>query len=611
MKWKSGLSYILVLTLLLTGCGTAGGTNTVSSEANSSETIKDTDSEETDKETEDEEEDSAEENTGAVDLLTDFSEEDQFSKRDLDPDYEESEAQTVTLTEDGAQTTSKAVSVDGGTVTITQEGVYVFTGTCSNGMVIVDVDESAKVQLVLKGVTLCSPTSAAIYVKQADKVFLTLEDGTENVLTSGSSYEAIDENNIDAVIFSKEDLTLGGTGSLTVESPAGHGIVSKDDLVFADGTYKITAAKDAISGKDSVRIAGGDFVLDAGDDGVRAGKDNASYLYICGGSFEVNAVNKGFGAGSLIYMTDGSVHVETKDDAFHSDHSIYIGGGKYEVTAGDDGFHADSTLRIADGTITVAESYEGLEAQVIDIAGGEIDITSTDDGINAAGGNDGSAKAEGFGKGDMFDSDEDASITISGGVLRVSAEGDGLDSNGYITIKGGETYVTGPSRSGNGSLDCGIEAVISGGKFVAAGTADMAENFSDASTQGCILIATDSQAAGSAVQLLNTAGETLVDWISDKEYECVLISLPEIEKGQTYTLKAGTFSQEITMDTLVYGTGGGMGRGGRMNGGKFDGKRMEEGGQRGPGRKRMEDGESDKTDDKGTIENKEQTADEL
>lgn len=602
MKWKSGLVYVLMLTLALTGCGTAYERNTIGSEESGSETIKDTD-----KDTEDEKANSADENTGAVDLLTDFSEEDQFSKRDLASSYEESEAQAVTLTEDGAQTTSKAVSIDGGTVTITEEGIYVLTGTCSDGMVIVDVDKSAKVQLVLKGVTLSSPTSAAIYVKQADKVFVTLEDGTDNVLTSGSSYEAIDENNIDAVIFSKEDLTLGGTGSLTVESPAGHGIVSKDDLVFADGTYAITAAKDAISGKDSVRIAGGTFTLDAGDDGIRSGKDNASYLYICGGSFEVKAVDKGLGAGSLIYVTDGSFQVETKDDAFHSDHSIYIGGGKYEVTAGDDGFHADSTLCIADGTIIVAESYEGLEAQVIDIAGGEIDVTSANDGINAAGGNDGSAKAEGFGRGDMFDSDEDASITISGGVIRVAAEGDGLDSNGYITIKGGETYITGPSKSGNGSLDCGIEAVISGGKFVAAGAAGMAENFSDTSTQGCILVSTDSQAGGSKVQLLNAAGDTLVDWISDKAYECVLISLPELEKGQTYTLKAGTFSQEITMDTLVYGTGDGMGRGGRMNGGKFGGKRREEGGQRGSGRKRMEDGESDKPNETGDKEEEQET----
>lgn len=594
MKWRYALAYAMMITLVMTGCGAAEGTNAASGETVTEET--DVEKEESaDEKKEDQTEEAADEeektdedseSNGAVDLLADFSEEDQFSKRDLSSEYEESEAETITLSENGAKTSSKTVSVDGGTVTITQEGVYVLTGTLKDGMVIVDADQSAKIQLVLKGVTIHSETSAAIYVKQADKVFLTLEDGTENVLTSGSSYEAIDENNIDAVIFSKEDLTLGGTGSLTIESPAGHGIVSKDDLVVADGTYTITAAKDALSGKDSVRIAGGSFVLDAGDDGVRSGKEDESYIYVQDGTFQVKAVGKGFGAGSLIYIADGKFYIETEDDAFHSDHSIYIKGGAYAVAAGDDGFHANSALYVVDGNITVAKSYEGLEAQVIDIAGGEINITSTDDGINAAGGNDGSASKGGFGKGDMFDSDQNASITISGGAIHISAEGDGVDSNGYITIKGGETYVTGPTSSGNGSLDSGIEAVIEGGIFVAAGASGMAENFSESSTQGCMLVMTNSQDAGSKVQLSDSTGKSLIDWTSDKAYECVLISMPEIEKGQTYTLTAGTFSGEITMDTLVYGSGNGMGAGGRMKGGRPDENQMEGGnGQKGHGRR--------------------------
>ena len=188
--------------------------------------------------------------------------------------------------------------MDGTRVTIKSEGVYILSGTCDDGMVIVDADKSAKIQIVCKNVTLHSQTSAAIYVKQADKVFLTLEAGT----------------------------------------------------------------------------------------------------------------------------------------------------------------------------ISVTGCYEGLEAQVVNISGGEVDIVSSDDGVNAAGGNDSSSKENSFGRRDMFDTDEDARVTISGGVLRVSAEGDGLDSNGYLTVSGGEIYVTGPTNSGNGSLDYGIEAEISGGLFVAAGS---------------------------------------------------------------------------------------------------------------------------------------------
>ena len=250
-------------------------------------------------------------------------------------------------------------------------------------------------------------------------------------------------------------------------------------------------------------------------------------------------------------------------------------------------------------TISVTSCYEGLEAQTINISGGEIDIVASDDGVNAAGGNDSSSTANEFGKRDMFDTDKDASITISGGVLRVSAEGDGLDSNGYLTISGGETYITGPTNSGNGSLDYGIEAVIQGGIFIAAGASGMAENFGDASTQGCILVTTDRQDAGSSIALSDASGSSLITWVSDKAYDCVLISLPEIKEGSSYTLQAGNFSQEITMDTLLYGTGSGMGFGGgrggkkEMDRDKFDPNQIPDDNRRpggNPGMKRKDGG---------------------
>lgn len=438
----------------------------------------------------------------------------QFTKRDLSGEYDESKAAALTFSEDGIETSSKAISVKGTTATIKSDGVYILSGTCNDGMVIVDAAKSAKIQIVLKNVSLISHTSAAIYVKQADKVFLTLAEGTENTLKTGSEYVAIDENNIDGAIFSKDDLTLNGTGTLHVESPTGHGIVGKDDLVFADGTYSVKAGNDALSANDSVRIAAGIYELHA------------------------------------------------KDDTVHCDDYIYIAGGEFDVEAGDDAFHADNKLIIEDGKISVTNCYEGLEAQVVNISGGEMDIVSSDDGVNAAGGNDSSSTANGFGKGDRFDTDANADIVISGGVLRVSAEGDGLDSNGNITISGGEIYVTGPEHSGNASLDYGIDASITGGRFVAAGASGMAENFGSQSTQGSILVNINQQEAGSTITLTDESSNNMLAWTSDKTYSSVLISLPEIKKGSKYTLQAGDFSQEITMDTLIYGTGGGMGFGG-------------------------------------------------
>ena len=216
---------ILISTAMLTGCGAAagagGGTEAQASVVQTEEV--------------------------AASALSDIADtDDMFSSRDLDPGYDESQAVTVRLTGDTAVCDSDAVTVDGGTVTVTAAGTYVLSGTLTDGQIVVRAGEADKVQLVLNGVDITCSDSAAIYAVEADKVFLTLADGTENSLTNGGTYAAIDENNIDAVIFAKTDLTLNGTGSLTVSAAAGHGIVCKDDLVIAGGTCTIDAASHAL-----------------------------------------------------------------------------------------------------------------------------------------------------------------------------------------------------------------------------------------------------------------------------------------------------------------------------------------------------------------------------
>lgn len=208
-----------------------------------------------------------------------------FTDRDLEIGYDEETSARITLSGDSASSDSDAVQISGSTVTITDEGTYILSGVLNNGMVVVSAEDTDKVQLVLNGVQITNETSAAIYIPEADKVFITTVDGTENVLTNGGTYSAIDDNNIDAVIFSKSDLTLNGAGTLTINAAAGHGIVSKDDLVLTSGTYLITAASHGLSGKDSVRIANGSYTITAGKDGIQAeNTDDASlgYLYIAG-----------------------------------------------------------------------------------------------------------------------------------------------------------------------------------------------------------------------------------------------------------------------------------------------------------------------------------------
>ena len=228
-----------------------------------------------------------------------------FSDRDLSGAYEVSDCEKITLSDAGSSSYAKGVSIDGSTITITKEGDYILNGSLRDGMIIVDVDKTEKVQLVLNGVDICSASSAAIYIKQADKVFITLADDTKNLLSNGGEFVPIDDNNIDAVIFSKEDLTLNGTGNLTITSPVGHGVVSKDDLVVTGGNYNITASSHGFAGKDSVAVAGGNFDIQAGKDGIHSANDDDTekgWVYIENGTFALNVESDGISAVNEIFI---------------------------------------------------------------------------------------------------------------------------------------------------------------------------------------------------------------------------------------------------------------------------------------------------------------------
>lgn len=453
-----------------------------------------------------------------------------FTERDMEQGYEAEGSVTVHL-EDGKSTAdSDAVQIQENVIRITEEGTYILDGTLTDGMVMVEAADTAKIQLVLNQVTLTSKDSAAIYVKSADKVFVTTKEGTENYLTNGGTYTAIDENNIDAVIFSKSDLTLNGTGNLQITAGEGHGVVSKDDLVLTGGTYEIEAASHGLSGKDSVRIGGGTYTITSGKDGIHGSNtDDASLGYV--------------------YVADGNLNIQAEDD----------------------GIHADSATMITGGTVNVSKSYEGLEGLGIEITGGEVHVVSSDDGLNAAGGNDSSGM-----KGpenDPFATTEGAYIQITGGTLTVDASGDGIDSNGEIRVTGGETYVSGPTNDGNGILDYSGSAVITGGVFVGTGSSGMAQNFDQSSTQGAIMVTTTGTSAGEKVSLKDSNQKEIVSWEPEKEYSCVIVSCPDIQEGETYTITTGTELQEITMDSLVYGSagrGGEPGSGGGRGQGKGD-----------------------------------------
>ena len=578
------------------------------------------------------------EETSAQSEAGTFSSADMFTERDLAGTYEESGAVYVTLSDDGITGETDGVVIKGQTVTITAEGTYIFSGTLSEGQIVVDAD-NAKVQIVFDNVDITCASSAAVYVKSAEKVFVTLAEGSQNTLRNTDEYVAIDDNNIDAVIFAKSDLTLNGTGSLTIVSAEGHGIVSKDDLKITGGTYDITAAGHALSGKDSVRIADGTFILTAEKDGIHAENaddEEKGYIYIADGDFTITsdgdgmdasnivqikdgtlditagggAANslkthesdvpgggmpqngekpdgesmpqmgekpdgenmpqdtttdesgtstKGIKAGGGMYLNGGTYQIDSADDSIHSNANITIADGTYTLATGDDGVHADDALTVNGGTITVTESYEGLEGLTVTINDGTIDITARDDGINTAGGTDQS----GFGTfGDHFkgmDSADDETeettdnemwMELNGGYIHILAGGDGVDSNGDLTINGGEIYIDGPSDNGNSAIDYGdrSSAYVNGGTLVAIGSSGMAEGMSDSSKQKVLMVKLGEQMEAGDVVLTDSEGNVIVSYTALKSYDCVIISTAEVESGATYTLTTSGTTTEVTAE---------------------------------------------------------------
>lgn len=259
-------------------------------------------------------EDSEEKTKTTVATASEINVSEMFTDSDKEVGYDEENSSKIELNKTTVTSNSNDVSIDGTTVTIKNEGTYILSGDLENGKIIVDSEKTDKLQIVLNGANISCKGSAPIYVKQADKVFLTLANDTTNTLTSTGEYET-SEDNVDAAIFSKDDLTLNGTGTLTVKSESGHGIVSKDDLVVTSGTYNINAASHGLSANDSIRIADGKFSITSGKDGLHSENTDDTKL-------------------GYIYVADGEFNITAGYDALDASSAIQADGGTFDVTTG-------------------------------------------------------------------------------------------------------------------------------------------------------------------------------------------------------------------------------------------------------------------------------------
>ncbi len=554
-----------------------------------------------------------------------------FTSNDQDGDWDSSEATVIKLNGNEAVISGNGAYANDGNVVITNAGCYIVSGSLTDGYLSVDAYDSSKVFIRLDGVEINCSDDACIRVEKADKVFLTLAEGSQNTLSSGSAYsnQALDDGT-DGTIFAHDDLTINGSGSLTVTAAYRHGIAANDDLVITGGTITVNAAADAIHANDSLRIKEASITVDAGDDGlVTSNEEENGYLYI----------------------ESGIINVTASDDGIHTTGDITLAGGDITVSAGDDGIHSDASVYIQNGTLLIDKCYEGIEALIIDVSGGDTTIYPADDGFNANGNSDSQIGAGGMGGGmnggmptpsdtgstasadgmqappdmnsgnmpappgtgstasvggmpappDMNSNmnsgesnsqsssanDEETYISISGGTITIINEtgndADGLDSNGDILISGGTIYVSLQGTGSNSAVDFGSEsggvAEISGGTIIACGASAMAEAFDSSSTQASILYNTSTVAeAGTTLAIENTEGDTLLSWEVPCSFSSALVSCPQMEKGGTYTVVIGDDTEEITLEEISasYGDaqssmfGGNMNWGGmRPRGGRF------------------------------------------
>lgn len=512
-----------------------------------------------------------------------------FSNRDNDSSYDTNSCKITFSNSSAKSSSNSSVKISGSDVTINSEETYILSGECSDGSVTVETDEKAKVQLVFDNFNLSSKQSPLI-IKQADKVFITLAENSSNSLSDGSSYSLkIDDSNVDSAIFSKSDLTINGSGKLSVNGNYKHGIVSKDDLIFTGGTISVKSKSSGIDGKDCVKIKSADITVESGSDALRSTNvdetDSRGFVYIYSGTFKLTSTNDAVQAASLlridggqfnittgggssngkthtdspgrgmqmfgsesdsldtesakglkaainIKINGGNYNIDSSDDSIHSNGNVTITNCELTSKTGDDGIHADSTLTIDGGTINIAQSYEGIEAGTITVNKGSISVVSSDDGFNAAGGSDGNVEQG------AFDADSSKSLTINGGYILVDASGDGLDSNGSLTVTGGTVLVSGPENDGNGALDYGTSAKITGGTLIALGSSGMSQSITG-DGQCSIMTDIDSQDAGTSFALCDSNSNVIASFTPSKRYSNVVVTSPSIKTGETYKIVCG------------------------------------------------------------------------
>ncbi len=507
------------------------------------------------------------------DIQVDFSQGDgeMFTDRDLRTSYDAQSAVLIQLNGTTATASSNAVKISGSTVQITEEATYLISGTLTDGMLVVNAPEDAKLQLVFNGAHITSSTSAALYILEADKVFLTLAEGTENSLTNAGSFSPIDDNNIDAALFSKQDLTINGSGQLSVTSPAGHGIVSKDDLVITGGRLQVDAASHALDANDSIRFTGASLTATAGKDGLHcenSDDDSRGFVYISGGQLNLQAEGDGISAGCYLHITGGEFDIlagggsengtkassgnwggfmggghgggwpgmtgstTTDDDSstsmkgLKSTQNMQIDGGSFVINSADDALHSNASMVLEGGSFDIASGDDAIHAEdTLTINGGTIHISESYEGLEALhiritdGDIDLVASDDGLNAAGGTDS------SGTGGRDTMFGGGHGMmsgNSDGSILISGGTLYI---NASGDG-IDANGTLEITGGYTIVMGPTQGDTATLDYDVSGTITGGT----------FIGTGASNMAQTFSDSKQGVIAVSVGNQAAGTQITL---------------------------------------------------------------------------
>ena len=491
-----------------------------------------------------------------------------FTENDVDGDWADN-AYTTYITLDGSGGTidgNGAYFLDGDLV-ISNGGWYVLTGTLEDGKIIVDAHDSSKVWIRLNGVTVSCSDDACLRVDQADKVFLTLAEDTENSFTSGTVYseEALADNT-GGTIFSHDDLTINGSGSLSITAGFKHGIDVNDSLVITGGTITITAPQDGIHVSDSLRFMEASLTIDAGDDAVHSDDE----LYIESGTVLINSCYEGFEA-VTIDIAGGDITMYPTDDGINANGGSSTMGFGGPGGGGTNGMPSPPDFSDRDMSSMSNTSEGGMPSMPGEMSG----TTSTDGEMTSGmpsqgempstpGEMPGAAQTENSDTDDTATDEKEPYIRISGGTLTIinatGRDADGLDSNGSIYIDGGDIRISLLGDGTNNAIDYGSESggecIVTGGTILAFGGSGMAEEFSENCTQCAVLYNIGSTVeAGTLFSLLDQEGEEIISYTPECSYSSVSFSLPEMTVGETYTVVCGENSSELTMDSTAVSAG--------------------------------------------------------